>query len=76
VYGSSSTATVSREMFAVFMEPDWSEPMDGPAGRSLEDTQTAVAAGKLPPGVPALGSRWKEGQNFAEFTQQTLASYY
>lgn len=67
---------VSRSTFAVFMEPEWDMPMDLPRG--VDETRL-MPPHKLPalaPGVPPLASRWKAGQNFADFTSATLEAYY
>jgi isopenicillin N synthase-like dioxygenase len=67
---------VTRETFAVFMEPNWDGDMVVPPGRTAEEAQTNAAALALPPGVPPLGKRWKEGMDFGQFTDATLSSYY
>jgi len=67
---------VSRETFAVFMEPGWDEPMDPPPGRRPEDAQTSLAAESLPQGVPTLASRWQPGIDFGKFTDNSLSAYY
>ena len=72
----SKVPNISRETFAVFMEPMWSEPMACPAGVEPADAQTQAAAATLPPGVPPLASRWNSNQTFGDFTDATLSSYY
>jgi len=72
----SKVPLISRETFAVFMEPNWAEPMNCPAGIEPEAAQSQAAAASLPPGVPALSSRWSPDQTFGEFTDKTLSSYY
>ena len=67
---------ISRETFAVFMEPMWMEPMTAPPSVSSETVQTSSSAANLPPGVPMLSDRWNSTQDFGEFTTATLASYY
>lgn len=67
---------VTRETFAVFMEPNWNGDMAVPTGRSAAQAQDQAAAATLPPGVPPLGARWKEGMDFGQFTDATLNSYY
>jgi isopenicillin N synthase-like dioxygenase len=67
---------ISRETFAVFMEPGWLEPMNCPDGMSESEAQSQSSAENLPPGVPSLASRWMTTQNFGEFTDATLNSYY
>jgi hypothetical protein len=72
----SSVPGISRETFAVFMEPMWTEPMNFPAEASLETVQSQSSASNLPPGVPPLKARWNPTQTFGEFTDSTLNSYY
>ena len=73
---NGSLRGVSRETFAVFMEPEWSEPMDIPSEKTAADAQNVMAAANLPKGVPPLGSRWEEGQDFSDFTAKTLQAYH
>ena len=72
----SNVPGVSRETFAVFMEPNWTESMDVPEGIAPESAQSQAAAASLPPGVPSLASRWNPAQTFGDFTDSTLSSYY
>lgn len=72
----SGVPGVSRETFAVFMEPCWMEDMDIPQGRTVEEAQSQLAAKNLPPGVPPLAKRWQVGQNFGEFSEKTISLYY
>lgn len=67
---------VTRETFAVFMEPNWDGDMAVPVGRTAAEAQSNAAAAALPKGVPPLNSRWKEGMDFGQFTDATLSSYY
>jgi isopenicillin N synthase-like dioxygenase len=67
---------VTRETFAVFMEPNWDGDMKVPRGRNADQAQSQASASKLPPGVPAIGSRWKDGMDFGQFTDATLKEYY
>lgn len=72
----SSFPGVSRETFAVFMEPCWMEDMDIPKGRTVEEAQSQLAAKNLPPGIPPLAKRWQVGQTFGDFSEKTITSYY
>ena len=72
----SSLPGVSRETFAVFMEPMYFEPMDCPSGIDAGCAQSQTAAANLPVGVPSLGTRYKKGMTFGDFTDATLSSYY
>lgn len=73
---AAAAAGVARATFAVFMEPDWREPMEPPAGTPAEDVLRGAHGGLLPRGVPALGTRWAPGQTFGEFTDKTIAAYH
>jgi hypothetical protein len=72
----SKVPNISRETFAVFMEPMWTEPMNCPAGIEAAAAQSQAAAATLPPGVPSIASRWNPSQTFGDFTESTLSSYY
>lgn len=76
VRGASGPASIgiSRETFAVFMEPMWNEPMDLPAG--VQPDTLFGSTVHFPPGVPLLSRRWLEGQDFGQFTDATLSAYY
>jgi isopenicillin N synthase-like dioxygenase len=73
---ASSTPGISRETFAVFMEPMWDEPMCCPDGVDPQSAQSQSAAANLPAGVPTLASRWHAAQTFGEFTSCTLKAYH
>jgi len=65
---------VSRANLAVFMEPEPLARMAAPEGA---DAATLLGGAEvLPRGVPALATRWAEGDSFAAFTEKTLAAYY
>jgi isopenicillin N synthase-like dioxygenase len=67
---------VSRETYAVFMEPMMFEPMAMPDGRTADQTQDQRSSSTLPTGVPPISSRWDASMDFSEFTEKTLSSYY
>jgi hypothetical protein len=70
-------AGVTRETFAVFMEPDWAEPMTVPEGLDPAGAQSQSSAANLPKGVPPLATRWQNvGMDFSAFTNETLKHYY
>ena len=82
VRGSNATG-VSRETFAVFMEPNFDDLMACPVGVDPNAAQTQSAAENLPKGVPPLKKRWRASdgvnckpQTFAEFSEETHKSYY
>jgi len=67
---------VSRETYAVFMEPLWDEQMDVPAGTSPEDVRRGTTKLLIPKGVPTLDKRWEPNISFGEFSARSLAEYY
>lgn len=67
---------VTRDTFAVFMEPNYDEPMHYPVERSDELTQSQSAIVNLPKGVSPIRQRWNNEMNFAQFTAATLGSYF
>eukprot|EP00164_Ancoracysta_twista_P004273 GFYU01005757.1.p1 GENE.GFYU01005757.1~~GFYU01005757.1.p1 ORF type:complete len:374 (+),score=149.88 GFYU01005757.1:63-1184(+) len=67
---------VSRESFAVFMEPEWDEAMTVPEGVDPTEAQKAGSAQYLPEGVPVLEARWQPTMDFGGFTKETLKCYY
>jgi len=77
-----SAPGVSRQTFAVFMEPQWDGMMDPPAGADPAEAQSSAAAATLPVGVPSLASRWGseacpfQACNFGAFTEVTLNAYH
>ena len=74
---ASTAPGVSRETFAVFMEPEWGHELAAPAGVDPRRAQTQDAAAALPKGVPPLGDRWAGGaMTFGAFTQATLEAYH
>lgn len=72
---------VSRESFAVFMEPEFSEAMSGPRGADQKDVQSHAAVVNLPAGVPPLSTRYGTREcpyttcNFGDFSQITYGAY-
>jgi isopenicillin N synthase-like dioxygenase len=72
---AGTVPNVSRETFAIFMEPEMFEPMTVPA----EADQTRITGGTtayLPKGVPHLSVRWKNEYDFGTFTNETLKAYH
>lgn len=80
----SKLPNVSRETFAVFMEPMWDAPMDAPSSVNPTEAQSQLAAKGLPAGVPPLSKRWlwkeengeRKWPTFGEFSEETLKFYY
>eukprot|EP00550_Attheya_septentrionalis_P010755 CAMPEP_0198305060 /NCGR_PEP_ID=MMETSP1449-20131203/57715_1 /TAXON_ID=420275 /ORGANISM="Attheya septentrionalis, Strain CCMP2084" /LENGTH=416 /DNA_ID=CAMNT_0044007591 /DNA_START=130 /DNA_END=1380 /DNA_ORIENTATION=- len=73
---ANNNAPITRESFAVFMEPEYFGDMTIPPGRTVQDTQGADEERHLPKTVKTLDSRWKAGMNFGEFSNATFAAFY
>jgi isopenicillin N synthase-like dioxygenase len=58
---SPAAAGVSRNTFAVFMQPRWDEPMEPPGGCS----SSSIGVGQ-----------WKPGMTFGDFAEATIAHNY
>ena len=69
----SAPGKISRSTLAVFMEPQMEEAMKPLVGSNDDVTKSGNV---MPKGVPTLGSRWNPNQNFNEFSEATLKSYY
>jgi len=65
---------VTRESFAVFMEPEYDGDMKLPLDKTVEDVQDASI--QLPSSVKNLSSRWRAGMNFGEFSASTFSVFY
>lgn len=69
----SKATKVTRESFAVFLEPEFEVPMAIPPGRTIVDCQQPHVV--LPDSVTRLDERWKPGQTFGDFHQATISSF-
>lgn len=70
---NAAAAAVTRESFAVFLEPEFGAPLDVPSGKSIEDCQGAIVNQDL--GLPPLSARWKPGQTFGDFHLATVSAF-
>ncbi|KAG5189256.1 hypothetical protein JKP88DRAFT_193064 [Tribonema minus] len=70
--GSGGAAAVSRETFAVFMQPMCEEAMVAPEGGLRGEGGDE----HLPRGVAPLHTRWEPGISFGEFVRRTMRAYY
>mmetsp|Transcript_47231 Transcript_47231/g.57185 ORF Transcript_47231/g.57185 Transcript_47231/m.57185 type:complete len:141 (-) Transcript_47231:203-625(-) len=72
--GSGGCDGLSREAFAVFMEPEYDGELNVPEGKNGDD----VVGGEdfLPEGVVTLRKRWRMGMNFGEFSEETFKAFY
>ena len=67
---ATTMAGVSREQFAMFMQPNFNAILNYP---SHTEPQSSLS-NQL--GLPSLSKRFKDGDNFAEFTRSTVSKYY
>lgn len=68
---------ISRESFAVFMEPEYDGEMEILEGRTIQDVQNVDKAKLfLPKGVRTLESRFTTGMNFGEFSDATFQAFH
>ena len=77
VYAGKGGEGISRETFAVFMQPEIDEKMEVPSEQEGEVEQACKgsSAQYLPAGIPTLASRWQNGISFGDFNNQTYAAY-
>ena len=66
-------AGVSRESYAIFLEPEFGAPLDVPVGKTIEDCQGGVMHSAL--GLPPLNARWRVGQTFGDFHLATVSAF-
>ena len=77
VRASANMEDVSRESFAVFMEPEYHGNMNLPDGKILSDVQDEKkACTHFPKSVKILSSRFKPGMNFGQFHEATINSFH
>lgn len=74
--GESKSEGISRNTFAVFMQPMWNTSMAQPKDRTQEEAGRGSTSEFLPPGVPPLSARWSPDVDFGTFTNQTLVFYH
>ena len=68
---SSTVPGVTRESFAVFLEPEFDALLSIPPNKTLADCTVSNAIASLVP----LESRWKPGQTFGDFCAATVAAF-
>ena len=73
---ASPAKGVSRSTFAVFMEPDATYPMTVPEGADVSRIHRGMKNELMPEGVKPLLGRWADKDDFGEFSDKTLNSYY
>jgi isopenicillin N synthase-like dioxygenase len=74
---SIASPGVTREAFAVFLEPEFDYPMDIPKGRTVDDCcpPDSTEANRLLK-LNSIKSRWKEGMCFGEFNNITIQTFH
>ena len=68
---STQAGRVTRESFAIFLEPEFEDPLSIPKGKTMEDCSDKT----LPKQMVPLCSRWKPGQTFGEFHVATVTAF-
>lgn len=66
----SAMAKVSRESFALFLQPNEDFTLDLPEGTSIDDLGVPLRSD-----VASIQSRWKPGQTFGEFHWATIKKF-
>jgi isopenicillin N synthase-like dioxygenase len=74
---SCTTNGVTRESFAVFMEPEYDHRLDPPHGVSANDCLGTEATDMLHQelGLSLLSARWKPGMTYGEFHLATVSAF-
>lgn len=65
---------VTRESFALFLEPEFDDLLQVPPGKTIDDCQDPAAT-PLPSSVIPLKNRWKPGQSFGDFHRSTVSAF-
>lgn len=65
----ASNKAMTRESFALFLEPNFDTPLDVPAGRSASEVDSE--GGTLLP----ISARWKPGGTFGDFHWNTIRAF-
>ena len=72
---SANGGSVTRETYAVFLEPEYEFPMSIPEGRSVDDCCPPNRANEILQ-LNSIQSRWKPGMTFGEFNDATLKAFH
>jgi hypothetical protein len=70
---SSGVPGVTRESFALFLEPEFHTVLEIPPNKSLRDCTSPNA--HLPISLVPLSSRWNPGQTFGDFHNATVSAF-
>lgn len=72
---AAATGGVTRETYAVFLEPEYEFPMSIPEGRTVDDCCPPNKANEILQ-LNSIQSRWKPGMTFGEFNDATLKAFH
>jgi hypothetical protein len=70
---TSSSCGVTRESFAVFLEPEFGDELSIPEGKTVDDCQGHKQGEKL--GLRSIRARWNPGQSFGDFHLATVSGF-
>ena len=72
-----ATPGVTREAFAVFLEPEFDHPMEIPKGRTVDDCcpPDSTEANRILK-LNSIKSRWKQGMCFGDFNNITIQTFH
>jgi isopenicillin N synthase-like dioxygenase len=73
---TSTTNGVTRESFALFMEPEYNHRLDPPQGVTADEclgTEAETLHQEL--GLSPLSARWKPGMTYGEFHLATVSAF-
>ncbi|CAB9527353.1 Conserved hypothetical protein [Seminavis robusta] len=73
---STLTKGVTREAFAVFLEPEYEFPMTIPEGRTVDDCCCPDNPANKALKLNSIKSRWKKGMCFGEFNNITIQTFH
>lgn len=65
---------VTRESFAVFLEPEFDDRLDIPPGFTVDDCQGIVVVDESL-GLQPIKDRWTPGQTFGDFHLATVSAF-
>ena len=65
---------VTRETFAVFLEPEFEFPLEIPPNRTSKDCHSSAINAALK--LNSIQSRWKPGMTFGEFHNITVQTFH
>lgn len=72
VISKPNTKGISRNTFALFLEPNPDVPIEVPFGTDPKNVHKTDPTEQ----VPLIGDRWQEGFTFSQFENKTFELYY